>query len=89
MVSINAFKNIQKGKKISFSQKRNHSPYYLHKLRKIMLLEDWTEKRGKIHLDGTLSDYSSVAGLSKFWNLALPRPSLTQQGDYEPHDSGF
>lgn len=45
MVSINAFRKVQKGKKSSFLQKQNHSPYYLHKLRKAMLLRDRAEKR--------------------------------------------
>lgn len=45
MVSINAFRKVQKGEKSSFLQKQNHSPYYLHKLRKAMLLRDRAEKR--------------------------------------------
>lgn len=47
MVSVNAFKKVQK-KKISFSQKQNYIPYYLHKLRKAILVARIRhKKRGK------------------------------------------
>lgn len=83
MVSVNAFRKVQKEKKISFSQKQNHIPYYPHKLRKARLLSNWIEKRWHF-LDSSL-----VTGLSKFWNLGLLGPSLMEGEHYKPQDSGF
>lgn len=45
MERFNALQKVQK-KKINFSQKQNHTPYYLHKLRKAILALGLDMKRG-------------------------------------------